>query len=101
MHAALGGWRNERQLRDEKNRRNIRRRGVDFADAVRIFAGPTLEQVDGREDYGEIRIYCIGAADGVVITVIYTDRGDDERRIISAWKAEPQEVRVYYRALYG
>ena len=85
----------------EKNRRNIRRRGVDFADAVRIFAGPTLEQVDGREDYGEIRIYCIGTVDGVVITVIYTDRGDDERRIISAWKAEPQEVRVYYRALFG
>jgi uncharacterized DUF497 family protein len=84
-----------------KNRRNIRRHGIDFVDAVRIFDGPVLERIDDREDHGEVRVYAIGEVNGAVITVIYTDRGDDERRIISAWKAEPQERRAYFKERYG
>jgi uncharacterized DUF497 family protein len=34
---------------------------------------------------------------GVEITVIYTDREDDERHIISAWRAEPYERRYYWQ----
>jgi hypothetical protein len=30
---------------------------------------------------------------GLEITVVYTDKDDDERRIISAWRAEPVERR--------
>ncbi|HMK67708.1 MAG TPA: BrnT family toxin [Stellaceae bacterium] len=81
-----------------KNRRNLRLHGVGFADAARIFDGPTLERVDDREDYGEIRVYAIGEVIGVIVTVIYTDRNHDERRIISAWKATPQERRAYLQA---
>ncbi|MGI8992564.1 MAG: BrnT family toxin [Bryobacteraceae bacterium] len=43
-----------------KSRRNLARHGIAFEDAVRIFDGPTLEKVDDRFDYGEIRIYAIG-----------------------------------------
>jgi uncharacterized DUF497 family protein len=68
----------------QKNRRNIRLHGIDFADAVRIFDGLTLEQVDDRFDYGERRIHSIGIVNGLEITVIYSDAGEDERRIISA-----------------
>ena len=85
----------------EKNRRNIRRHGVDFSDAISIFEGLTLERIDDREDYGEVRVYAVGEANGRVITVIYTDREDDERRIISAWKAEPQERRAYLKERHG
>jgi len=53
-------------------------------DAVEIFAGPTLEQEDDREAYGEIRVVAIGRLRGVLVTVVYTDRDEDERRIISA-----------------
>jgi hypothetical protein len=38
-----------------------------------------------RTDAGEVRTYAIG----LVITVIYTDRDPDERRIISSWRSEP------------
>ena len=86
---------------DEKNRSNLQRHGITFEDAVRIFEGPTVEKVDDRFDYGEIRVYAIGLVNGLEITVIYTDRSNDERRIISAWRAEPHERRYYWQNLEG
>jgi hypothetical protein len=81
-----------RYSRDErKNRSNIAQRGISFEDAKRIFEGPTVERVDDRFVYGEVRVYAIGLVNGVEITVVYTDKDDDERRIISAWRSEPHE----------
>ena len=81
-----------------KNRRNIAHHGVAFEDAIRIFEGPTLEQVDARFDYGEVRIYAIGVVNAIEITVIYTDvSSPNERRIISAWKAERHEREAYWK----
>ena len=68
---------------------------------MRIFEGPTVEKVDDRFDYGEIRVYAIGLVNGLEITVIYTDRDNDERHIISAWRAEPHERRYYWQNLEG
>ena len=84
---------------EEKNRRNIRLHGVGFADAIQIFEGSTLEQVDDRFDYGEQRVYAIGVVNGLEITVIYCDEGEDERRIISAWRSEPHERREYWQGM--
>jgi uncharacterized protein len=84
-----------------KNLANIRRHAIAFADAARIFEGPTVEREDDRFDYGEIRVYAVGLVNGVEITVIYTDLDEDERRIISAWKAEPHERRYYWQNLEG
>lgn len=86
---------------ENKNRSNLRRHGIAFEDAVRIFEGPTVEKVDDRFDYGEIRVYAIGLVNGLEITVIYTDRDDDERHIISAWRAEPHERRYYWQNIEG
>jgi len=83
----------------DKNRRNLALHGIAFEDAARIFEGPTLERVDDRFDYGERRVYSIGVVNGLEITVIYTDRGEDERRIISAWRSEPHERRRYWRSI--
>lgn len=80
----------------EKNRRNVRRHKIAFEDAQRIFEGPTVEKVDDRFEYGERRVYAIGLVNGLEVTVIYTDRDDDERHIISAWRAEPHERRAYW-----
>ncbi len=82
-----------------KNRRNVVLHGISFADAVRIFDGPTVERVDDRFDYGEKRIYAIGLVNGREITVIYADGKNDERRIISAWRSEPHERRHYWQNL--
>ena len=82
---------------EEKNRSNLARHGIAFEDARRIFDGPTLEKVDDRFSYGETRVYAIGLVGGLEITVIYTDRDNDERRIIPAWRAEPHERRAYWK----
>ena len=67
-----------------KNRRNLARHGIAFEDVIRIFEGPTLEKLDDRFNYGEIRIYAIGIVNDLEITVIYTEVSENERRIISA-----------------
>lgn len=72
-------------------------RDVALEDAIAILEGPTFERADDRFDYGEARVYAIGKANGVEITVIYTDVSQTERRIISAWKAERHEREAYWR----
>ncbi len=42
-----------------KNAANVRRRGIAFQDAARIFDGPTVERVDNRFEYGEVRTYAV------------------------------------------
>ena len=82
-----------------KNRANVQRHKIAFEDAQRIFEGPTVERVDDRFDYGEIRVYAIGLVHGLEITVIYTDRDGDERHLISAWRSEPHERRHCWQNL--
>jgi uncharacterized protein len=82
---------------NKKNRDNIKYHKIDFEDAKRVFEGATVERVDDRFDYGETRVYAIGLVEGLEITVIYTDRDNDERRIISAWRSEPHERRYYWK----
>jgi hypothetical protein len=86
---------------EEKNSQNIRRHGIAFEDAKRIFDAPTVERIDDRFDYGEDRIYAIGLVNGIEITVIYIDTGDDERRLIAAWRAECHERRYYWKKIGG
>lgn len=87
--------------RDAKNRANLKNHGITFEDAVRIFEGPTVEQVDDRFDYGEVRMYAIGLVNGLEITVIYTDEDNGKRHIISAWRSEPHERRYYWKNIEG
>lgn len=69
--------------------------GIDFDDAIRIFAGPTLEWRDKRRDYGEARVIAVGIANEL-ITVVYTWRGD-AMRIISARRSHKREREAYFR----
>jgi len=85
----------------EKNRRNLAKHGITFVDAVRIFDGVTVEKEDDRFDYDEVRVYAIGLINGLEITVIYTDRDENERRIIAAWRSEPHERRYYWQQVNG
>lgn len=80
---------------DEKNAENIRKHGIDFADAVQIFAGPLLEAVDARYDYGEDRFIGIGLLGNRTVVVVYTERGSDVIRIISARKALSHEAKRF------
>ncbi len=77
-------------------------RGFDFRFATLIFDGPTLERDDLRRDYGERRVIAIGIADGLALTVIYTDRagsdGEFVRRIISARPSNRHERKAFSEA---
>jgi hypothetical protein len=84
-----------------KNSANVQRHGIAFQDAARIFDGPTVERIDKRLDYGEVRTYAIGLVNGIEITVIYSDCKPDQRRIISAWRSEPHERRYFWNHIEG
>ena len=87
---------------EEKSDRNLADRGFDFAFAAVIFAGPTLERIDTRQDYGEVRRIALGIADGIPLTVVYTDRaeaGEVVRRIISARVSSRRERQAYRQVI--
>lgn len=88
---------------ERKSAANLAERGFDFEFASLIFAGPTLEREDTRRDYGERRVIAIGAADGIAIVVVYTDRptlsGMIERRVMSARRASRKERSAYEAAV--
>ena len=50
--------------------------------ATLSFDGPTLERDDLRRDYGERRVIAIGIADGLALTVVYTDRAGNDGAIV-------------------
>ena len=83
----------------EKHRRNLEKHNLAFEDAIRIFDGWTLEKEDDRFDYGEVRIYAIGLVNGVETSVIYTEREPEERRMIAAWKSQPNERKTYWKSI--
>jgi uncharacterized DUF497 family protein len=63
---------------------NEQKHGFDFLDATAVFDDPfILEEESTRPEFGERRMKAIGSVDLVIVTVIYTDRGD-RRRIFSA-----------------
>ncbi|MGL6159894.1 BrnT family toxin [Microbulbifer sp.] len=79
----------------EKNVANIRKHGIDFADAKDIFNHPMLALPDDREDYGEERWVALGWIRALIGVVVYTERRGDVIRIISARKATKSEVCRY------
>jgi uncharacterized DUF497 family protein len=79
-----------------KAAKNYAMHGVSFETARAVFKDPfALEWLDKREAYGEDRFVIIGMAEGRILYVAYTMRGDVVR-IISARGAEPYERRRYH-----
>src|SRR5436309_2366130 len=77
-------------------RANLVKHGVDFVDAVEVFADPLrVERVDRRREYAEERRQAVGTVRGQVLFVVYTLRGE-VRRLISARRASSNERRAYY-----
>ena len=69
-------------------------RGLDFDDAARVFAGPTINLLDDRKAYGEVRWVTYGLLDGRMIAVVWTPRGTT-RHIISMRKTNDREQQTY------
>lgn len=81
---------------ETKNRANIRKHGVSFATAARIFEKPFLTRRDDRRQYGEARYISVGEVDGVAVVVVaHTNRGG-RTRLISARPASRKERQAWY-----
>lgn len=65
-----------------KSDANFRTRGFDFAFAAQVFGGVCVESVDDRRDYGEVRRIAVGVAEGIPLTVVFTDREPSSGRVI-------------------
>ena len=81
----------------EKNKANIKKRGVAFEMAAKVFLDEKrIERYDAEHSsIDEARYKTIGMV-GKVLTVIYTER-KTAIRIISARLAEKEEIDEYYK----
>jgi hypothetical protein len=81
----------------EKRDQTIKRRGLDFAEAERIFNVYALTLEDRRFDYGEDRFVTYGMLNGELVACVWTSRAEGRtRRIISLRKARKNEREIYY-----
>jgi uncharacterized protein len=88
--------------RQDKERRNIRKHGLDFSFAAAIFADPWAVTLFDRIEDGEERWHTIGAVSaGPIFKVLpvvhaYPDPEDESWiRVISLREADPRERRHY------
>lgn len=83
----------------KKRAANLKKHGYDFDDAhLVIESDKTVTFEDQRFDYGEQRYVTLGMLRGKVVAIA-TAETDDEIRVISMRKAEPNEEKIYYRNL--
>ncbi|HDZ73644.1 MAG TPA: BrnT family toxin [Aurantimonas coralicida] len=79
---------------EEKRRRTLLERGLDFADVVEFEFETATTVEDNRRPYGEARMISTGYFRGRVCVVCYTYRRDCVR-IISFRKANSREIEDY------
>jgi uncharacterized protein len=84
----------------DQNKRDLtlQERGLDFARAGEILAGPVLTREDARCDYGERRFITFGLLDCRIVVLVWTQRGS-ARRIISMRYANDREKNKYSKFL--
>ncbi|WP_185984281.1 BrnT family toxin [Aureimonas mangrovi] len=75
-----------------KRRKTLDERGIDFVDAVLVFAGATLTLEDVRFDYGEARFQTYGVLRERIVMVVWTARGES-RHVISMRHCHEREAR--------
>ncbi len=81
-----------------KRKADIKKHGIDFADAHNVFAGPTFTFGDTRFDYEEQRWITMGLCSFSVVVIAHTEKSD-EIHIISIRKAEKNEQKIFFENL--
>lgn len=77
-----------------KRDQTLKARGLDFAVAGHVFAGPTVTLEDRRQDYGETRWISMGLLNERPVVLVWTQRGE-ARRIISMRYAHDDEAKRF------
>lgn len=81
---------------EAKRQSNLKKHGLDFADAAKLFDGPMVIFEDQREDYGEQRMIGIGALATLTVVVVHVE-SDQSIHIISMRKADRDETNLFYK----
>jgi len=84
---------------EAKNRANVRKHGLNFAQAEEMFRGFLLIRPDTREDYGEERWIGLGRIQERFAFVAFAQHPDGTIRIISLRKADREERKEYEKAI--
>jgi uncharacterized DUF497 family protein len=80
-----------------KARANRRKHGVSFDQTKQAFRDPLgVEWIDESLVHGEERTILLAMADGILLVVVFTERGE-RIRLISARKATRHEQDLYYQ----
>ena len=82
---------------ESKDRANIAKHGVGFAEATRVFSDPHVIIREDRVVAGEQRLHAIGYVDHILL-VVHTVREEGLNatiRLISARRATPTERKLY------
>ncbi|MDR2260234.1 MAG: BrnT family toxin [Azoarcus sp.] len=79
----------------EKRRINLKKHGLDLAEAERVFAEETFTRPDNRFDYGERRFFTVGLLWVEVVVIAHTE-SDDVIRVIFMRKAKRHEQENYF-----
>ena len=83
---------------ESKRQTTLSRRGLDFADAELVFAGPAFTFEDDRENYGEQRWVTLGLLRDKVVVIVHTET-EDEIRVISMREADRDEQNLFFSNL--
>lgn len=83
---------------EAKNLANVRKHGISFETAGRIFDGPVFSWLDRRRKYGEERQLSIGEVEQALIVVAHTRR-EGRTRLISARPASRKEREAYHERI--
>jgi hypothetical protein len=85
---------------EKKNKLNIGKHGIDFADAWQLFEHPLLVWQDDRYEYVEDRYIGLGMLNNMmVVFAAFVEKDVDTIRIISMRKAKKHEREKYEKAI--
>ncbi|MBK6726188.1 MAG: BrnT family toxin [Xanthomonadales bacterium] len=81
---------------EAKRQANLRKHGVDFADAVGVLYDDHAITRPDPDSTGEARSITIGLGSSLrILLVVWTERRGEIYRLISARRASPGEIRQY------
>ena len=80
---------------EQKRKKTLNERNLDFADTAKVFAGPTFTFKDERFEYDEERFVSIGLLESEVVVIVHTET-KSEIRIISMRKGNKNEQKIFF-----
>jgi uncharacterized protein len=83
---------------EAKRAENLKKHGLDFVDAPRVFEALTYSYEDDRFSYGEQRFITLVLLAGVCVSIVHTE-SENEIRIISFRKGTRRESQIYFNEI--